>query len=136
MSEECNRFGEAGAAVSMFHDHISMPEASRRHLIGKSRAFPNPRFDKLLEDASYEDLIWLDGALSDQLDGLPHYVADEVQRREMFVQISDRLALVRRFSESRRSAQRRLTRHSRLWAFASVMLAASILIAGTMVADC
>lgn len=112
-----------------------MPKASRQHLIGESRAFPNPRFDQLLEDASYEDLIWLDGALSDQLDGLPHYVADEAQRREMFVQISDRLALVRRFSESRGSNQRRLTRHSRLWAFVSVMLAASILIAGTMVAN-
>jgi hypothetical protein len=119
----------------MFHDHISMPEASRQHLIGESRAFPNPRFDKLLEDASYEDLIWLDGALSDQLDGLPHYVANDVERREMFVQISDRLALVRRFSDAHGNSRRRLTRHSRLWTLASVMLAASILIAGTLVAN-
>jgi len=119
----------------MFHDHISMPEASRQHLIGESRAFPNPRFDKLLEDASYEDLIWLDGALSDQLDGLPHYVADEAQRREMFVQISDRLALVRRISESRGGNQRRLTRHARLWALIGLVLAAGVVIATKVAAD-
>lgn len=111
-----------------------MPEASRQRLIGESRTFPNPRFDQLLEDAPYEDLIWLDGALCDQIDGLPHYIADEALRRQMFVQISDRLALVRRFADTHRSSRRRLARHSRLWAFASVMIAASILLAGTMVA--
>ena len=53
----------------------------------------------------------------------------------MFVQISDRLTLVRRFADLKGSSRRQITRHSRLWAFASVMLAASILIAGTMVAN-
>jgi hypothetical protein len=115
----------------MLHDHIGTPPP-RQHLIGESRSFPNPRFDQLLEDASHEDLIWLDGALSDQLDGLPHYVADDAMRREMFVQISDRLALVRRFAELRGNAKQRLARHTRLWAMAGFVLLAGVVIAGSL----
>lgn len=115
----------------MFHDHISMPEASRQHLISESRAFPNPRFDQLLEDASYEDLIWLDGALSDQLDGLPHYIPDDGQRRVVFVQISDRLAMVRRFAEMR-GKRKQLVRHARLLSLLALIALAAIVIATSL----
>ncbi len=119
----------------MFHEHIGTPEASRQHLIGESRAFPNPGFDKLLADASYEDLIWLDGALSDQLDGLPHYIADEAQRREMFVQISDRLALVRHFAELRGLSRRRNPqRHGRLLLIVALLVVTTAFVASTVVA--
>lgn len=118
----------------MFHQHIGALSASRQHLIGESRAFPNAGFDKLLEDASYEDLIWLDGALCDQLDGLPHYIADEAQRRDMFLQISDRLALVRHFAELRGASRSHLRSHARLWTLAALLLAASVFIAGGVVA--
>lgn len=116
----------------MLHDHIGTPEASRQHLIGESRTFPNPRFEHLLEDAGFEDLIWLDGALSDQLDGLPHYIADEAQRREMFVQISDRLALVRRFAELRGRRRRVRERHARLWTVLGMAVLAGIILAGNL----
>ncbi|MGE0154508.1 MAG: hypothetical protein AB7R90_17965 [Reyranellaceae bacterium] len=116
----------------MMHDHIATPNASRQHLIGESRAFPNPSFDKLLEDASFEDLVWLDGALSDQLDGLPHYVEDEAERRQMFVQISDRLALVRRFAELRAGRKRALARHTRLWTALGLFVLAGAVIAGRL----
>ena len=115
----------------MLHDYIATPP-SRQHLIGESRSFPNPRFDQLLEDASHEDLIWLDGALSDQLDGLPHYVADEATRREMFVQISDRLALVRRFADLRGNSRQRMARHTRLWTMVGFVLLAGVIIAGSL----
>ena len=118
----------------MLHDHIGTPTASRQHLIGESRTFPNPRFDQFLEDASYEDLIWLDGALSDQLDGLPHYIADEAQRRELFVQISDRLALVRHFAAMRADTNRHVNRYNRLWSVLGVALLAGVAVAGTVVA--
>lgn len=118
----------------MLHEHISNLEASRSHLIGESRAFPNPGFDKLLDAASYEDLIWLDGAMSDQLDGLEHYVADPEQRREMFLQISDRLALVRHFAEMRGASKRQVSRHARMWTVFAMAMAAGSLVAGTVVA--
>ena len=118
----------------MFHDRATNLEASRRHLMSESRIFPNAGFDKLLDDAAPEDLIWLDGALSDQLEALPHCVPDPVQRHEFFVQISDRLALVRRFSEMRAVRRQSLIRQSRLWTVVGMVMVAGAAMAQTVVA--
>ncbi len=118
----------------MLHDRISNLEAARAHLMGESRTFPNPGFDRLLEDASWEDLIWLDGAMSDQLEALEHYVADAEKRQELFVQISDRLALVRHFAAMRADTNRHVNRYNRLWSVLGVALLAGVAVAGTVVA--
>lgn len=119
----------------MLHDRISNLDAARAHLMSESRTFPNPGFDKLLEDARWEDLVWLDGAMSDQLEGLEHYVADPQTRKEMFVQISDRLALVRHFAAMRADTNRHVNRYARLWSVLAVTLLGGVMLAGTVVAS-